>query len=204
MAIHEAAALDVSNLPTHEFGQRDPLWWGIVLAIAIETTVFAIVWSTYFYLRMQEATWPPWRWSAPDLLVGSISTAAILATAIPMRLMEKAAKQFQDATVRLQLILFFVLTAVAGATRVWEYMALQVKWDSNAYGSVVWMMLTLHTTHIITSVLETLMLAIYLFVRTLDPKHALDVEVGAIYWYFVVASWIPNYVLIYFGPHMLN
>ena len=204
MAIHEAAAFDVSNLPTHAFGSRDPLWWGIVLAIAIETTVFAIVWSTYFYLRMQEATWPPWRWSAPDLLVGSISTAAILATAIPMRLMEKAAKQFQDATVRLQLMVFFGITAVAGATRVWEYMALQVKWDSNAYGSVVWMMLTLHTTHIITSVLETLMLAIYLFMRPLDPKHALDVEVGAIYWYFVVASWIPNYVLIYFGPHMLN
>jgi cytochrome c oxidase subunit III len=204
MAIHEAAALDVSNLPTHASGSREPLWWGIVLAIAIETTVFAIVWSTYFYLRMQEATWPPWGWSAPDLMVGSISTAAIVATAIPMRLMDKAAREFQEAKVRLQMVLFFLVTAVASATRVWEYMVLQVKWDSNAYGSVVWMMLSLHTTHIITSALETLMLAIYLFKRPLGPKQALDVEVGAIYWYFVVASWIPNYVLIYFGPHMLN
>ena len=76
MAIRESVALDVSHLPTCAFGHRDPLWWGIILAIAIETTAFAIGWATYLYLRMQEATWPPWGWSTPNLLIGALSTIA--------------------------------------------------------------------------------------------------------------------------------
>ena len=73
----------------------------MLLAVVIETTGFALVWSTYLYLRMQEATWPPWRWSAPDALIGSISTVVILATALPMLLIAKAAKRM-DAGARTQ------------------------------------------------------------------------------------------------------
>ena len=70
---------------------------------------------------------------------------------------------------------------------------MQVKWDSNAYGSVVWAMLTLHTVHIVTSVAEASILAAYLFVRPLDLKRVLDVEVTAVYWYFVVGFVDPDF-----------
>jgi len=171
VTIQENPALDVSHLPTTALGNRAPLWWGILLAIAIETTGFAIVWSVYLYLRMQEATWPPWRWSAPDLLAGSVSTLVILATAIPMYLTDRAAKAHDLKRVRSLLVIFFATTLLAGAVRIWEFVGLQVKWDSNAYGSIVWAMLTLHTVHIVTSVGETAILAAYLFVRPLDEKH---------------------------------
>src|SRR5215211_2702453 len=98
--VRENPALDVSHLPAAAFGHREPLWWGILLAITIEVTGFALVWATYLYLRMQEATWPPWRWSAPDIMVGSINTAAILATAVPMYLISKAAKRMDTPRVR--------------------------------------------------------------------------------------------------------
>jgi cytochrome c oxidase subunit 3 len=202
--IQESPAFDVSHLPSEALGHRAPLWWGILLGVAIETTGFAIIWAIYLYLRMQEATWPPWRWSAPDLVIGSISTVVILATAVPMFLIDRAAKRFDQARVRFLFVVFFGLTLVALAVRVWEFVGLQVKWDSNAYGSIVWAMLTLHTVHIVTSVGEAAILAAYLFVRPLDLKHVLDVEVTAIYWYFVVASWIPTFILLYLGPHILN
>jgi cytochrome c oxidase subunit 3 len=204
LEIRQIPALDVSHLPTSAFGHKEPLWWGVMLAIVIESTAFALAWATYLYLRMQEATWPPWRWSAPDLLIGSISTVVILATWAPMFLMSKAAKQMNQARIRTLLIIFFVLCAIACGARVWEYSALQVKWDSNAYGSIVWALLTIHTVHLVSSIAETGILAAYLFVRPMDPKHALDVEVSALYWYFVVGSWIPNYILLYLGPHILN
>jgi cytochrome c oxidase subunit III len=204
MEVPQIPAIDVSHLPTSAFGHKEPLWWGIVLAITIETTAFAIAWSTYLYLRMQEATWPPWPWSAPDVMIGSISTAVILSTGVPMLLMSKAAKRMDQARIRLLLILFFTLCAVACGVRVWEFTALQVKWDSNAYGSIVWALLTTHTVHLLSSIAETGILAAYLFVRPMDPKHALDVEVSALYWYFVVGSWIPNFLFLYLGPHILN
>jgi cytochrome c oxidase subunit III len=204
MAMRESVALDVSHLPTCAFGHRDPLWWGIVLAIAIETTGFAIAWATYLYLRMQEATWPPWGWSAPNLMVGAISTAVILATAVPMYLLDKESKRMNVSRVRFLLIVFYAISLVACAIRVWEFIALQVKWDSNAYGSIVWALLTLHTVHLVTSLAEAAILAVYIFIRPMDERHALDLEVTALYWYFVVGSWIPNAILLYLGPHILN
>jgi cytochrome c oxidase subunit III len=204
MPIREAAALDVSNLPSAGFGHHEPLWWGVLLGVAIETTAFAILWSSYLYLRMQEATWPPWRWSAPDLTLGIVSTLVLLASAVPMWLMDRAAKQFQAERVRLMMVLFYVVAFIACLVRYWEFVGLQVKWDSNAYGSIVWAMLTMHTVHILSAMAETSMLTVYLFKRPLEPKQALDVEVGAVYWYFVVASWIPNFALLYLGPHILN
>ncbi len=204
MTIQENPAIDVSHLPTTQFGHHEPLWWGVLLAVVIETTGFALVWSTYLYLRMQEATWPPWRWSAPDVLIGSISTVVILATALPMMLIAKAAKRLEEERVRRLIILFFGVCAIACAVRVWEFIGLQVKWDSNAYGSIVWAMLTLHTVHLVTSIAEAGILAMYVFIRPLDERHAVDWEVTALYWYFVVGSWIPNAVLLYLGPHILN
>jgi cytochrome c oxidase subunit 3 len=204
MEIQQIPAIDVSHLPTATFGQKEPLWWGVLLAVVIEATGFALVWATYLYLRMQEATWPPYRWSAPDVTVGSIATLAVLATWPLMVLIARAAKAFQQSRVRSLLIVFFLVSLIACGLRWWEFVALQVKWDSNAYGSIVWAMLTLHTVHLLSSLAETGLIATYLFLRPLDPKHALDVEVTALYWYFVVGSGVVNSFLLYLGPHILN
>jgi heme/copper-type cytochrome/quinol oxidase subunit 3 len=37
----------------------------------------------------------------------------------------------------------------------------------------------------------------------MDDKHARDIRIGAIYWYWIAAIWIPLYVIIYFGPRMI-
>jgi heme/copper-type cytochrome/quinol oxidase subunit 3 len=180
------------------------LWWGIILAIAIESTAFTIGWATYLYLRMQEATWPPWPWVAPNLTIGAISTVAILATAIPMYLLDKESKRMDVARIRRLLVVFYAMSLVVCAIRVWEFIALQVKWDSNAYGSIVWALLTIHTVHVVSSLAEAAILTVYIFIRPMDERHALDLQVTALYWYFVVGSWIPNAILLYLGPHILN
>ena len=69
--------------------------------------------------------------------------------------------------------MFYAISLVVCAVRVWEFIALQVKWDSNAYGSIVWALLTLHTVHVVTSMAEGLTLTVYVFLRPLDDRHAL-------------------------------
>ena len=53
------AVIDISGLPHHEFDTYDPVWWGNNLLLAIETSMFAILIATYFYLRQNFALWPP-------------------------------------------------------------------------------------------------------------------------------------------------
>jgi heme/copper-type cytochrome/quinol oxidase subunit 3 len=44
------------------------------------------------------------------------------------------------------------------AIRAFEFAHLNVGWDQNAYGSILWVILGLHATHLITDVGDTLVL----------------------------------------------
>jgi cytochrome c oxidase subunit I+III len=86
--------------------------------------------------------------------------------------------------------------------RIFEFKNLNVWWDSNAYGSVVWTLLGFHTTHIVTDFLDSLVLTVLMFVGPLEEKRFVDVSENAMYWYFVVLTWLPIYALIYFAPRV--
>jgi len=81
-----------------------------------------------------------------------------------------------------------------------ELTALNVRWDTDAYGSIVWMIMLLHTTHLVTDTWDTTVLDVLFFTGPLEGKRYVDVNENAIYWNFVVLSWLPTYAVIYFGP----
>jgi heme/copper-type cytochrome/quinol oxidase subunit 3 len=71
------------------------------------------------------------------------------------------------------------------------------------YGSIVWVMLGLHTTHILTDLIDTLVLMCLMFSRHGDnPRRYGDVNDNAMYWNFVVATWLPMYVCLYWIPRL--
>ena len=84
--------------------------------------------------------------------------------------------------------------------RVLRVPALNVRWDTDAYGSVVWMLLGLHTTHLVTDTCDTIVLDVLFFTGPLEGKRFVDVSENAFYWYFVVLSWLPIYAVIYWAP----
>src|SRR5688572_17382945 len=170
-------AMSVAHLPQTLYGYKAPLWWGILGALAVDSTVFVLMFASLFYLRMQEATWPPWGWSAPKTIYGTVSLIILILTAWPQYRIDVDARRLDRPSVIKMLVVFFVICAAALVARTYEFIGLQVKWDSNAYGSITWGLLTLHTVHLVTSVAETGMVAAYVFVRPLDERHALDLHV---------------------------
>ena len=98
------------------------------------------------------------------------------------------------------LVIMSVVGAVLVAIRVFEFGALNVRWDQNAYGSIVLAPARpAHDAHL-TDLGDTLVLTALMFTRHGHGKRFSDVEDNAFYWYFVVASWLPIYVLIYWVP----
>ena len=87
--------------------------------------------------------------------------------------------------------------------RWYDFKTLWVTWDSNAYGSIVWLLLGLHTTHVITDWFDTAVLAVLFFTRHVQGRRYMDASENADYWYFVVFSWIPIYAVIYLAPRFL-
>ena len=196
-------ALDVRELPTVVFGHRSLMWWGTLGIMAIEGTVFALSIMAYFYLRSHQATWPITS-RPPDLLWGTLNTALMVVSLAPAHLAKSAAERLDLKAVRRWLLVTVGFGLAFVGIRSLEFAALNVRWDSNAYGSVVWLLLGLHTTHIVTDLIDTMVLTVLFHKGPLDGKRFVDVSENSFYWYFVVATWLPFYLVIYWGARALQ
>lgn len=191
-------ALEVGELPTVVFGHRSLMWWATLGVMAIEGTVFALSTMAYFYLRSHQETWPLTA-PPPDLFWGTLNTVVMLVSFLPAHLAKRAAEHMKLRQVQVWLVASAVFGIAFCTIRGFEFAALNVHWDSSAYGSVVWLLLGLHTTHIVTDLLDTIVLTVLFFTGPLDGKRYVDVSENSFYWYFVVAAWIPIYLVIYWG-----
>jgi cytochrome c oxidase subunit III len=196
--------IDVSGLPETTFDSSGVLWWGNCVMFAIEATTFVIVWAVYAYLRLREPDWPPGRDEMPRLLWGTLSAVATILVGFLAYHADRAARRKRIVPIRRNLVFLVLSGLVLIALRAAEMKALAFKWDSHAYGSVVWVTLGLHLCHLIACTLESLVVAIVFYVGPVFEKHLLDVRVTGLYWYFVVAMWLPTYALIYLVPRYLR
>ena len=195
--------IDVSELPTTAFGHRAPLWWGVAGLLAIEGTVFALCAATYFYLRGSQPVWPP-PGDRPLVGLATIQLAILLASILPMHLMERASVRRSLRGMRFWLIVCTLMGLVFLVLRGLEIAWLGFRWDSHAYGSIFWTTLGIHTIHGLTSTGENLLFIALLFIGPVEEKHLLDVQLNGVYWYFVVLAWVPMYVILYLDPGVIG
>ena len=201
-AVTRSGVVDVSVLPSYAYGHRSLMWWGTMGVMAIEGMVFALAVGTYLYLRTRVDTWPP-ALPPPDLRWGVVNTLVLLASAIPNHWTKRAAEREDLRSVRIGIVVCLAFAVVFLIVRILEFSTLNCRWDSNAYGSAVWMLMGLHTTHLITDAADSVILAVLMFTGPLEGKRFVDVSENAIYWYFVVFAWLPIAAIVYLAPRLL-
>jgi cytochrome c oxidase subunit 3 len=197
--MREPGRLDVSALPTFAFGHRSLMWWGTFGLIVIESMIFALTVATYFYLRSHAQEWPM-NAAPPDLLWGTVNTGLMIVSFLPNYLAKKAAEKLDLKSVRIWMVASVAFALAILVVRAFEFPALNTRWDSQAYGSVLWMLMSLHTTHLITDAYDSVVLTVLMFTGPLEGKRYGDISENAMYWFFVVLSWLPIYAVVYWAP----
>ena len=193
--------IDVPRLPSFGFSHRSLLWWATAGLMMIEGTGFAIGIAMYFYLRDINAAWPlnapppDWRW-------GTLNTIVLFASMVPNQFAKRAAERLDRRATRNWIVVCLLFAIAFLVVRTLEFAALNVTWYGNAYGSIVWFLLGLHTTHLATDTIDTTVLAVLLYTGPFRGKRFVDASENALYWYFVVLSWLPVYAVIYLAPRV--
>jgi heme/copper-type cytochrome/quinol oxidase subunit 3 len=198
----DGRALDVARLPSFGFGQRSLMWWGTAGLMAIEGTVFGLAVMSYFYLRSHVAVWPM-NEPPPLLAWGSANTLLMLASLWPNQLAKRCAERLELAGARLWMTVCFAMSLGVLWLRWLEFGALNCLWWGDAYASVVWTLMGLHTTHLVTDAWDTGVLVALSFAGPFENKRFVDVSENALYWIFVVLSWLPIYAVVYWVPRSL-
>ena len=196
---------DVAELPTHAFSYRSLTWWGTVGFMVIEGLFFVLTIAAYFFLMSHEQSWAPHPWLPPDLIAGTIFTLILLVSEIPNTMIKKAAETYDTDAVRRLLAWMVAVGLPLFVLRGFEFNSLNVLWYESAYGSVIWALLFLHTLHLGTDWVDTIVL--WRLMKTAhgeQPRRLVDVDENALYWRFVWLTWIPIYLLIYWVPRLFR
>ena len=205
------SSIDVARLPTSAFDTRAPVWWGNTLLLLIESMTVALLVASYFYLARHFSPFPPPRVDhdpplfepLPRLLASSVDLVAHVASAGAMLLADRAARRAEGRTVRLALLAAVLIGLVSLALRPAEMRGLHFGWDDNAYGSLVWGLLVLHTLYLVVAVAEALFAAVSIALYGLDEKLAVDATLTSAYWYWVSAVWLVVYLVVWWTPRIL-
>ena len=198
-----AMDVDVSRLPTTTFSHRSLAWWGSLGFMVIEGTTLFIAVVAYFYLSRNFQTWPPEHTVRPSVLWPTVQVLLLLASLVPTVLADRAAYRIDLPKLRQWFLVMLLFEVISVIVRWQEFLSLNVRWDSNAYGSAAWTLVGLHSTLLLADLFETAILTAILFSSRLLDRHYSDATDVTFYWYFLVVIWIPVYVIVYLSPRLM-
>ena len=202
--LNEPAILDVSHLPPYEISSQAPLWWGQLCITFIEGAMFLILIGAYLYTRLRMDVWPPPGDQFPHLLLPSLALIPLIASAAGSYLASEAAKKDDRRGMIVGMLLNLVLAGIFFAMRVIEWHSLNFNWKADIQGSYVWAFLGLHSFDFIGDLVFTIVLLIAVASGRYGEKQRQGVHVDSIVWYFLVGIWIPIYLVIYWGPRLME
>ena len=194
--IRRPLTLDVSSLPSVAFGHRNTTWLANVFYMAIEGMMFALMFATYFYLRTRSTNWPPGH-LAPVLKYGAVNAVVFLVSVIPAWIVKRRAPERNRRAVRNGLLVLASFALSATVLRIFEFGALNCRWTDDAYSSTVWVLIGMHSGHLVTELIETLVLLSVSFTRKMEGTRLADAAINSDYWYFVVVTGLMVDLLIY-------
>lgn len=203
MSTVRRSTVDVSQLPTEAFGYRSLIWWGTVAFMAMEGTTLLITAVTYLYLRRNFADLPPDRVAVPGLTAAVANVVLMLVSFVPVRMLDKAGANKEMGRIRVLLGVGLAFTVAFTVLRWFELMQLHVRWDQNAYGSSAWLILITHGTLLALEVFEVGVFAVMAWTGAWEEKHFSDCSDLALYWYYMVLSWLPLFFIVFILPRVM-
>jgi heme/copper-type cytochrome/quinol oxidase subunit 3 len=91
----------------------------------------------------------------------------------------------------------------ATALRIFEFTTLNCRWSDDAYSSTIWVLIGLHSGHLLTELIETLVILAISFTPKMEGTRLADAAINSDYWYFVVITALMVDFLIYAAPRFL-
>lgn len=196
------AGYDASDL-TRFAHRTHPLWWGILGVVTIEATVVASLIASYFYLRMDAGAWPPPGVEPPSLLLPTANAALLLISSGTMYWAGWGINRGNKLVLTLGTSVSVALACLVLVFRSIELWTLGFTWDSHPYGSIVWVMMGFHFTHVVSAIIGTAVVAVLAGIGYFTPERQLGVVVDTLYWYFVAGIWVALYLVLCWAPRVL-
>ena len=193
--------------PTVEAGPRSASngWWGMLLLIATEATLFAVLLASYFYVRFKTSGgWPPDGISDPKLARAFVMTVLLVASSFFVHRAETGIRRGDQSALVLGLAIGSVLGLAFFGLQIWETVVVARDFTprTNTYGSLVFTITGAHSAHLVVGLLLLGWVQVRAWFRAYSPRKHLGVQMATVYWHFVVAIQLAIFVSLYLTPRI--
>jgi Heme/copper-type cytochrome/quinol oxidase, subunit 3 len=147
-------------------------------------------------LRTRSTEWPPGHFP-PALRYGVVNAIIFLVSIVPAWWVRRRAPEGDRRAVTNGLLVLSLCALAATAVRVFEFTTLNCRWSDDAYSSTVWVLIGMHSGHLVTELIETLCLLTISFTPKMEGTRLADAAINSDYWYFVVVTGLLVDALIY-------
>jgi heme/copper-type cytochrome/quinol oxidase subunit 3 len=130
-------------------------WWGMLIFVASEATLFGAMIASYFYLRFYTVHWPPRGIPEPKVVLPLVLTGVLLLTSIPMQLAWHAARTAQVARAWVLILAAFAVQVAYLAVQAHEFSSDldSFRPHANAYASIYYALLGTAHAHVFLGIL---------------------------------------------------
>jgi len=162
-------------------------WWGMVLFLCAEATLFGTLIGTYFYLDFDAHRWPPAGIKAPSVVAPAVITAVLLTSSVPMLLAVRASRAGARRPVAWLIVLALVIQTVFLGVQIYLFRHdfLQFSPQATAYGSIYFTLLAAHDAHVLFGLLLDFGVLWHVGARKLNSYWLIGVRSLALYWHVV-------------------
>jgi heme/copper-type cytochrome/quinol oxidase subunit 3 len=180
-------------------------WWGMVLFVATEATLFAALLGSYFYVRFQSGTqWPPPGIAPPELTTAVLLTIVLLPSSLPLMWAERGIRKGKRWRLYTGLAITITLGLLFLGLQATEY-ASSLKmftFTTNAYGSLFYTTTGFHGFHVTVGLLMLGWLLAASLRGSFGYRRHGQVRIAAIYWHFVDVVWAAIFLSLYLSPRL--
>ena len=199
--VSTAVPLPEATVPVRGEGRPTP-GWGMVCLIMTESTIFAALIGSYFFYRAASKQWPPPGIEEPKLTLAIIFSFVLWGSSIPMIIAERGIKRGNQRALRFGLMAAWLMGAAFVAYSVQDFSVLKFPIGENAYTSIFYTTIGLHTFHVFVGLMISAVVQIKAWLGKFSEERHVTVQVYAMYWHFVDAVWLfvmPAFIL---SPHL--
>jgi cytochrome c oxidase subunit III len=139
----------------------------------------------------------------PPLLLPTLATVLLLASALPTYLGDHAIKQGDRRGLIVNLIATAVLEIGFLLLVVMHFGSLNFDWTKNDYASAYWVLILSHLVLTTIMILENLYILVHAGRGFYNAERHWGVEVDGLSSYFVIACWLAVYFAVFLSPYLV-
>ncbi len=197
----EVAFEERHQIPVHVGGSLKIARWGMGLMVLFISIAFVSLLLAYFYLRLENSSWPP-SGVDPPFLASTLASALVVSGGVAMFRAIQSIRDGRSLVMRRWLAAAAAMASTGIAIEITEVGALGFSSQEHAYGSIFHLLSWFIICVAVAAVVMAVLLVVWSFQVHYTARRHVPVDNVALFWLAMTIIWVIGMGVLHLAPRL--